>query len=112
MDDEDAQELSQVVDDVALSQVFSPDQIDEDDDKKKAFFKKIIAAVLAYHTVPAFLPGPKLFANTTYATNLTLPDGSLGGEALRLKVDGHFPFPAAVNLFSKIVRPVFTANGE
>jgi hypothetical protein len=83
-----------------------------DDDKKKKIFKKIVGYVLAYNTIPTALIGSELYKNTTYATNLTLSDGSLGGEALRLRIDGVRSFiRPSVNIFSSIVNSIVTKNG-
>ncbi|EIN07633.1 hypothetical protein PUNSTDRAFT_45170 [Punctularia strigosozonata HHB-11173 SS5] len=79
------------------------------DDERKKLFKQIIGYLIRYNTIMASLPVHKLHENTTYATNLTLPDGSLGGEALRVRVDGILQ--PSINFFSRVVRSVVVSNG-
>jgi uncharacterized surface protein with fasciclin (FAS1) repeats len=100
-----------------LREVDSLDAMDDDDDEKKErrrkIIKYIVGAVLSYHVLPQPLNAAALSQNTTYATNLTLPEGSLDGQALRLRISSA-PFSPVlnVNLFSKIVgSEVLTGNG-
>ena len=81
-----------------------------DKDTIKAFIK----AILLYQTLPLRLSSFDLAKNLTHATSLTLYDGSLHGEPLRVRVSkGPGPSPLAVNLISPIMHPNIPAtNGE
>ncbi|KAL6309175.1 FAS1 domain-containing protein [Sparassis latifolia] len=81
---------------------------------KHSDMAKIIRAVLLYHILPAALPTNELAKNTTRATNLTLSDGSLGGEPLRVRVSyaSRIAPILAVNVYAKIVKgDISAANG-
>jgi hypothetical protein len=99
-----------------LDEVDSLDAWDEDDDKKerrRKIIKLIVGAVLSYHVIPQPFDAISLGQNSTHATNLTLPEGSLDGEPLRVRV-GRAPFSPAlsINLFSRVVGPeILTSNG-
>ncbi|CDO74727.1 hypothetical protein BN946_scf184593.g9 [Trametes cinnabarina] len=90
---------------------------DKTDKDKKEIIKAILKAVFKYETLPAAYIASELASNVTYATSLTLPDGSLDGEPLRVRIGTHpslFPFPTGVNVnvISHIVHPdIKTANG-
>lgn len=77
----------------------------DDSDKRKEFFKKIVTAILSYHILPSPLAVHQLTENTTYATNLSLSDGSLGGQPLRINVHSSvLPPSLSINLYSKVLR--------
>lgn len=92
------------------------EQSEGDDDHKKKVIKKIIRAVLSYHILPTALPAAELGKNLTHPTSLKLKDGSLDGQALRIRV-AVTPKPfrpvITVNMFAKVVLPDIKAkNGE
>lgn len=87
----------------------------QDGKDRKAFLKAVLKAILKYETLPSALPISELVKNVTYATSLTLPDGSLDGEALRIRVGsgpGLFSPHVDVNVISRILWSIKTANGE
>ncbi|KAI0637277.1 hypothetical protein C8Q77DRAFT_1155122 [Trametes polyzona] len=92
-------------------------QVDSHDDKdRKAIFKAILKAILKYETLPKALPVVELGKNVTYATSLTLPDGSLDGEPLRVRVGARpglrSPVNVDVNVVSRVVwGDIKTKNG-
>ena len=59
---------------------------DDDDEEKKKRFKKILHALLQYHTLPAAIGKPGLYANSTYETALEAHDGSYDGQPRRISV--------------------------
>lgn len=69
-------------------QVEELDNIPEsrDKDHRKEALARIIRAILAYHILPKKLDSTALVQNSTYATNLTLNDGSMDYQPLRLSV--------------------------
>ncbi|KAH7927713.1 FAS1 domain-containing protein [Leucogyrophana mollusca] len=69
-------------------QVEQLDHVIDDDDKehRKQALARIIRGILAYHILPEKLESAQLVENNTYATNLTLKDGSLDYEPLRISV--------------------------
>ncbi|OCH95262.1 FAS1 domain-containing protein [Obba rivulosa] len=89
----------------------------DDDDKKekrKKILKAIIKAILSYHIIPSgSLPAAELVKNSTYATHLSLNDGSLDGKAFRLRIA---PTPKivaltlSVNIYAKVVKPDIKAS--
>lgn len=95
--------------DVSTIRSFLKMQPTGSDHGEKKLFKKIIGYLLRYNTMMSSLPIHKLHENTTYATNLTLPDGSLGGEALRVRIDGLLQ--PSINFVSRIVRSISASNG-
>jgi uncharacterized surface protein with fasciclin (FAS1) repeats len=92
--------------------------INGDEDEKRArwraLLKRVVRAVISYHVLPHPHTAQSLAVNTTHATNLTLPEGSLAGDPLRIRVGaarlGPHP-PLAVNFFSKLGAEVHAANG-
>jgi hypothetical protein len=58
----------------------------DDDEERKKRFKKILHALLQYHTLPTGLDRFGLGTNRTYATALEAKDGSYGGQARRISV--------------------------
>lgn len=85
---------------------------DGDDDKKK----KILHAILQYHTLPEKVIRPALHFNTTFATCLKAKDGSFGGQARRIGVESHgiLPFgPLKINFYAFVLpKEWYTANGK
>lgn len=69
-------------------QVEELDDIPEsrDKDHRKEALGRIIRGILAYHILPEKLDSAALVQNSTYATNLTLKDGSMDYQPLRLSV--------------------------
>lgn len=65
----------------------NPSDADDDKERKKKIIKKILTAVLKYHILSEELPAKELAKNSTFATALTLGDGSLHSEPLRLRVE-------------------------
>ncbi|KAI9056677.1 hypothetical protein FKP32DRAFT_1607820 [Trametes sanguinea] len=90
---------------------------DKSDKDKKEIIKAILKAVFTYETLRVAYNSSQLASNVTYPTALTLPDGSLDGEPLRVRIGTHptlFPnFQGVnVNVISHIIQPnVKTANG-
>ena len=73
--------------------------------------KKIVTAILSYHTLPERLGLFALSQNTTYPTILSHVFGALDNNAIRLRVGAGLPF-VKVNFYSDIVKPNFdTTNG-
>lgn len=83
---------------------------DGDDDKKK----KILHAILQYHTLPERVIRPALHFNTTFATCLKAKDGSFGGQARRIGVESILPFgPLKINFYAFVLpKEWYTANGK
>ncbi|KAG1904036.1 FAS1 domain-containing protein [Suillus fuscotomentosus] len=61
-------------------------QVEELDNIPESRTCRIIRAILAYHILPKKLDSTALVQNSTYATNLTLNDGSMDYQPLRLSV--------------------------
>ncbi|PCH38302.1 hypothetical protein WOLCODRAFT_149244 [Wolfiporia cocos MD-104 SS10] len=74
---------------------------------------QFIRGILLYHILPFAQSSAELARNATYATNLTLEDGSLDGEPLRIRVSKrHGLHGLSINLHSEIVRTgIQTSNG-
>ena len=89
---------------------------DEDKERRKRILQKIVRAVLLYHIIPAELNAQTLAVNITHATNLTIPDETLGGQPLRLRIASGPPIihgALTVNFYAKIIKPDVSAlNGE
>ncbi|KAI0371796.1 hypothetical protein BV20DRAFT_965078 [Pilatotrama ljubarskyi] len=85
-----------------------------DEDRKK-FLEAILKAILKYETLPTAYPSAELAKNVTFATSLTLSDGSLDGEPLRIRVGtalGVFGPHINVNVASKVISAdIKTKNG-
>ncbi len=82
-----------------------------DEDKIKAFIKY----VLLYNILPENTPLQELGKNNTFATALKLPDGSLDGKPLRIRVSKNFGLGprTSVNLYSKVLVPdIPVKNGK
>ncbi|KDQ60570.1 hypothetical protein JAAARDRAFT_124834 [Jaapia argillacea MUCL 33604] len=98
-----------------LDAISAVDDLDDSDDfgedkKRKERFRKILTAVLLYHVIPEQLNKVNLAKNNTWATNLTLSDGSLDGEPYRLKVAAG-PLGGYVNWYAKLIKEVPASNG-
>lgn len=112
---------SDLFEDIPLLEAFvDAHQLDKDhsgdDDKKKEIFKAIVTAILSYHILPEYLTVDDLSKNSTFATSLTINDGSLDGNAQRIRV---LTYPRViqplliVNFRSKIIVPdVKAKNGK
>ncbi|KAI0933791.1 hypothetical protein AcV5_005843 [Taiwanofungus camphoratus] len=76
---------------------------------------RIIRGILLYHILPSALPAAELAKNITHATNLSLEDGSLDGEPIRIRVQEKvlgFPPALAVNEYARIIKSdIRTLNG-
>lgn len=85
----------------------------DDKDHRKKFIEVIVRAILAYHILPQGFELDQLTQNTTFATNLTIPDGALDQEPLRIRVGVKaIPPSVNINLFSTVVKPdLRTKNG-
>ncbi len=92
------------------------DQSEDDDKHKREIIKKIIRAVLSYHILPTALPAGELAKNLTHPTSLKLKDGSLDGQALRVRVAAvpKLLHPVLlVNFYARVVLPDIKAkNGQ
>ncbi|KZS99281.1 FAS1 domain-containing protein [Sistotremastrum niveocremeum HHB9708] len=85
--------------------------IEAQDKNKTEILKKIVHAILQYHILPTSVNTTVFAVNSTYATNLTLKDGSNGGEPLRLKVSGAvFGFGGVINYYSVILKSNLKAS--
>lgn len=89
------------------------DSIEAQDKNRTEKLKKIVHAILQYHILPVSINSTVLAINSTYATNLTLKDGSNGGDSLRLHVSPPaFGFGGLVNYYSLILKSdVKASNG-
>ena len=86
------------------------ESLTEHDDERK---KKILHAILQYHTLPKRVFRPALHFNTTFATLLIAKDGSFGGQARRIGVENHGLLPILkINFYAFVLpREWYTANG-
>ncbi|KAI0688757.1 FAS1 domain-containing protein [Cytidiella melzeri] len=87
---------------------------DEEKEHKKRILKKVVSAVLKYHIIGAELRSSDLGKNTTFPSSLTLGEGSLDGQELRIRVDQYKLIPPSltVNLYARIIfTDVETKNG-
>lgn len=111
---------SDLLQDIPLLESFvDVHQLDKDhsDDKKKEIFKKIATTLLSYHILPEYLTVDDLSKNTTFATSLTINDGSLDGHAQRIRVASFPKFfqppTVLINILSKVIVPdVKAQNGR
>lgn len=86
---------------------------DPDKERRKKFIKILVKAILSYHVIPKGIDIETLTYNTTYATNLVIPDDALDKEALRVRVSTRLLPPSVrINFFSTVVKPnIGTKNG-
>ncbi|KAG2061322.1 FAS1 domain-containing protein [Suillus hirtellus] len=96
-------------------QVEELDNIPEsrDKDHRKEALGRIIRAILAYHILPEKLDSTALVQNSTYATNLTLNDGSMDYQPLRLSVQSTIVPPRLrINTVVDVIkRDIEASNG-
>lgn len=85
-----------------------------DKDHRKEALGRIIRAILAYHILPEKLDSAALVENSTYATNLTLKDGSMDYQPLRLSVQSTvIPPRLRINKVVDVIkRDTEASNGE
>jgi hypothetical protein len=77
----------------------------KDKERRKALIKMLVKAILFYHVVPKGTDIDSLTHNTTYATNLIVPDYALDHEALRVRVSTKIIPPSVqINFFSTVVK--------
>jgi hypothetical protein len=97
-------------------QVEELDDIPEsrDKDHRKEALARIIRGILAYHILPEKLDSAALVQNSTYATNLTLKDGSMDYQPLRLSVQSTIVPPRLrINTVVDVIRrDIEASNGE
>lgn len=99
------------------SQLLGSSEDDSDDkERKHRIIKKILTAVLKYHILPEELSAKELAKNTTFATSLTLGDGSFNSEPLRLRIEQpprFFKPTLSLNFYAKVIfTDVKTKNGK
>ena len=85
-----------------------------DKEKRKEALANIIHKIAAYHILPETYETADLVQNSTYATNLTLNDGSMDWKPLRLSILS-IPVPPRlkINMFVEVTkRDIKTKNGE
>jgi hypothetical protein len=76
-----------------------------DKEKRKKAIGRIIRGILAYHILPEKYKAADLVQNSTYATNLTLKDGSLDYQPLRLSVlSTSVPPRLRINTFVEVIK--------
>lgn len=96
-------------------QVEELDDIPEsrDKDHRKEALGRIIRGILAYHILPEKLDSAALVQNSTYATNLTLKDGSMDYQPLRLSVQSTIVPPRLrINTVVDVIkRDIEASNG-
>jgi len=86
---------------------------DDEDEEKKKRFKKILHALLKYHTLPAALGKPALYTNATYATAWKAKDGSYDGQHRRISVGNNLLGKLVVNYYVGVEWVTVAAeNGE
>jgi uncharacterized surface protein with fasciclin (FAS1) repeats len=101
-------DLSEIISEIEELEASFIDESDNNPDKErcKKFIRILVRAILAYHILPQGLDVPQLVRNTTYATNLTIPDGALDKKPLRIRVGTSKLFPAIkINVLAAIVKP-------
>jgi hypothetical protein len=85
-----------------------------DKDHRKEALGRIVRGILAYHILPEELDSASLVENSTYATNLTLKDGSMDHKPLRLSVQSTVVPPRLrINTVVDVIkRDIAASNGE
>lgn len=85
-----------------------------DKEKRKEALANIIQKIAAYHILPESYETADLIQNSTYATNLTLNDGSMDRKPLRLSIlSTSIPPRLRINIFVKVTkRDIKAKNGE
>ncbi|CAG7846272.1 SubName: Full=Uncharacterized protein {ECO:0000313/EMBL:CCA68471.1} [Serendipita indica DSM 11827] len=85
---------------------------DDDDEEKKKRFKKIVHALLKYHTLPTSLDKPALYRNATYETALKAKDGSFDDQPRRVTASNDLIGRLFINFWAKVEwLSVSAANG-
>ncbi|KAG8803837.1 hypothetical protein FRC16_002694 [Serendipita sp. 398] len=75
---------------------------DDDDEEKKKRLKKLVHAILKYHTLPTDFDRPALYKQATYDTALKAKDGSYDSQPRRIAVTND-PFGRLfVNFYSTV----------
>ncbi|EGO21667.1 hypothetical protein SERLADRAFT_396828 [Serpula lacrymans var. lacrymans S7.9] len=110
-DDGVARNLGELV--LQVEELESSPLDDDEKEHRKKVIARIVRGILAYHILPEKTPYPKLLEYSTFQTNLTLKDGSLDYEPLRISVQSrNTPPRVQVNIVSEIIRPdVAAKNG-
>ncbi|KAF9228607.1 FAS1 domain-containing protein [Gyrodon lividus] len=76
-----------------------------DKEKRKETIGRIVRGILAYHILPEKYEAADLVQNSTYATNLTLKDGSMDYQPLRLSVSrASVPPRLRINTFVEVTK--------
>lgn len=94
------------------------EELEKEDSRAKEKHKEALASIIhkivAYHILPESYEIADLIQNSTYATNLTLDDGSMDWEPLRLSVLGtSIPPRLRINMFAEVTKKDIKAkNGE
>ncbi|KAI6126217.1 hypothetical protein EV401DRAFT_1935076 [Pisolithus croceorrhizus] len=85
----------------------------EDREKCKERLAHFVHRVLAYHTLPEKLTSAQLHENSTYATKLTLKDGSFDHQPQRISVQSKILPPSLkINFYAGVTRrDVEASNG-
>lgn len=85
-----------------------------DKDHRKEALGRIVRGILAYHILPEEYDSATLVQNSTYATNLTLKDGSMDHQPLRLSVQSTVVPPRLrINKVVDVIkRDTIASNGE
>jgi hypothetical protein len=101
--------------DSALLDGFEGDENDDEDKKRRRkILKKIVSAVLKYHTLGVQLHATDLAKNTTFPSSLVLGEGSLDDQELRIRVEQpNLLHPSlTLNFYAKVIyADVETKNG-
>ncbi|KAH7889862.1 FAS1 domain-containing protein [Phlebopus sp. FC_14] len=84
-----------------------------DKEHRKEALGRILRGILAYHILPKWHDSFSLIENSTFATNLTLKDGSMDYEPLRLSVQSTtVPPRLRINTFVEVTkRDIEAKNG-
>lgn len=84
-----------------------------DKERRRRCLARIVRGVLAYHILPDKYSSIQLLENSTYATNLTLKDGSMDYQPLRVSVQRTaLPPGIRINAFVSVTkRNIEAKNG-
>ncbi|KAI6036790.1 FAS1 domain-containing protein [Pisolithus microcarpus] len=85
----------------------------EDREKRKECLARLVHAVLSYHTLPEKYTSAQLHENSTFATKLTLKDGSFDHQPLRISVQSKIlPPKLKVNFYAGVTQhDIEASNG-
>ena len=75
---------------------------DDDDEERKKRFKKIVHALLKYHTLPTDLDKPALYKNATYGTALKAHDGSFDDQPRRITASNDLIGRLFINFWAEV----------